>query len=220
MIRAEELKKNYGSFAALRSLSCHIPAGRFVAIMGDSGSGKTTFLNLLAGIDRADAGSLTVGSTRLHELDAAGFARYRRETVGLVFQDFNLLPTLSILDNVLIPALLKGGESDLPAAHALLDRMGIADQAGKYPRELSGGQQQRAGIARALLGRPPLLLADEPTGALDRRAKKEVLDLLREMNQEFGVTIVMATHSDFAAARADDVFHMEDGAFLAGPSGS
>lgn len=218
MIRARGLTKTYGDFQALRGLDCEIPAGRFVAVVGDSGSGKTTFLNLLAGIDAVDGGSLEVDGVALEKLDANGLARYRREKVGLVFQDFNLLPTLSIQDNILVPARLKGRQPDREYMGELLERVGIADQAVKYPRELSGGQLQRAGIARALLERPALLLADEPTGSLDRRNKKEVLDLLREINRQSGVTILMATHSRLAADYADEVLHMEDGRFVTAPA--
>lgn len=214
MIRARELQKAYGAYIALRGLSCEIEAGRFMAITGDSGSGKTTFLNLLAGIDQVDSGSLEVGERRLEQLDAPGLARYRREEVGLVFQDFNLLPTLTIEDNVRVPVELKGQPVDTQRLRELLERVGIADQAAKYPRECSGGQLQRAGIARALLGRPALLLADEPTGSLDRRNKKEVLELLRELNRESKVTVVMATHSNMAAGYADEILNMEDGRFV------
>jgi len=182
--------------------------------MGPSGSGKSTLLNLMAGLDRATDGTIRVDGQDITRLSEAALARYRRARVGLVFQFFNLLNTLTVLDNVLIPAQLAGMNRREACRRAgeLLDQLGIADQASKYPARLSGGQRQRVAIARALVNRPALLLADEPTGALDTHSGEQVLDLFRDLNRT-GQTIVLVTHDPRLAERcAGRIVTLVDGA--------
>ena len=219
-IHARDLHKRFGNTTVLQSLSCEIQAGEFVAIMGDSGSGKTTFLNLLAGLDAADRGSLRVGDVELVGSTATGLADYRRTHAALIFQDFNLLPTLNVLENVTLPALLRGNDSRQALqqleerARNYLERVGMHTHLHKLPETLSGGESQRVAIARALTLQPGLLLADEPTGSLDSRNSREVLQLLGEINRETGLTLVMVTHSEQAAAVAGRCLKMEDGRFV------
>ncbi|MFE6891502.1 ABC transporter ATP-binding protein [Streptomyces sp. NPDC057694] len=188
---------------ALRDASLTVGAGESVALLGPSGSGKSTLLNLLAGLDRPDAGTVTVDGTRVDRLGEAAAARYRRATVGMIFQFFHLLDDLTVVDNVLLPAQLAG---TLPRAEArrradeLLERLGIDRHARAHPGRLSGGERQRVAVARALMNRPPLLLADEPTGALDSASGDDVGRLLTELNKD-GQTVVLVTH-DLALAQA------------------
>jgi putative ABC transport system ATP-binding protein len=187
---------------ALSDVSLTVGAGEAVAILGPSGSGKSTLLNLIAGLDRPDAGTVTVDGVRVDELGEAGSARYRRARVGMVFQFFNLLDDLTVADNVVLPAQLAGmarGEAGRRAAE-LLDQLGIARHARAYPGRLSGGERQRVAVARALMNRPALLLADEPTGALDTASGEDVSALLTELNAD-GQTLVVVTH-DLALARS------------------
>src|SRR5512142_388206 len=177
-----------GSFVALDGVDLEIPAGSFVAIVGKSGSGKSTLLNLVAGIDRPSEGEVLVAGTPVHALGESALAAWRGRNVGVVFQFFQLLPTLTVLENVMLPMDFCRTYPVAKArvrALALLEQVGIADQAGKLPSALSGGQQQRAAIARALANDPPLLLADEPTGNLDSHTAEAVLDLLRKLHAEF-----------------------------------
>lgn len=199
---------------ALNTVSLQIPAGEVTAIMGPSGSGKSTLLNLAAGLDRATSGSIRVHGQEITRLGEAALARYRRATIGLIFQFFNLLNNLTALDNVLIPAQLAGmnRRHALQRARELLEQLEIANQAEAFPARLSGGQRQRVAIARALINRPALLLADEPTGALDTRSGEQVLDLFRDLKGA-GQTIVLVTHDPHLAGRyADRVVTLVDGA--------
>ena len=203
-----------GAAPALKRVSLRIPSGQVTAIMGPSGSGKSTLLNLVAGLDRATEGTIRVDGQDITRLSEAALARYRRSRVGLVFQFFNLLNTLTALDNVLIPAQLAGVNRRDAGRRAaeLLEQLGIADQAGKYPARLSGGQRQRVAIARALVNRPVLLLADEPTGALDTHSGEQVLDLFRDLNRA-GQTVVLVTHDPRLAERyAGRTITLVDGA--------
>ncbi|WNV88928.1 ABC transporter ATP-binding protein [Umezawaea sp. Da 62-37] len=187
---------------ALHDASLTVLPGEAVAILGPSGSGKSTLLNLIAGLDRPDAGTVTVDGVRVDRLGEAASARYRRAKIGMVFQFFNLLDDLTVADNVALPAQLAGmagGEARKRAAE-LLGRLGVEGHAGAYPGRLSGGERQRVAVARALVNRPPLLLADEPTGALDTAAGEDVSELLTELNAD-GQTIVVVTH-DLALARS------------------
>ncbi|MFP3989914.1 ABC transporter ATP-binding protein [Streptomyces sp. E11-3] len=187
---------------ALHEASLTVRPGEAVAVLGPSGSGKSTLLNLVAGLDRPDAGSVTVDGVRVDRLGEAGAARYRRSKIGMVFQFFNFLDDLTVTDNVVLPARLAGmarGEADRRAAQ-LLETLGIDRHARAYPGRLSGGERQRVAVARALMNRPPLLLADEPTGALDTAAGQDVSKLLTDLNAE-GQTIVVVTH-DLALARS------------------
>jgi putative ABC transport system ATP-binding protein len=187
---------------ALHDVSLTVRQGECVAVLGPSGSGKTTLLNLVAGLDRPDEGTVTVAGTRVDRLGEAASARFRRAHVGLVFQFFNLLDDLTVLDNVLLPAQLAGAPGRAAREHAagLLDLLGIARHADAYPGRLSGGERQRVAVARALVNRPALLLADEPTGALDTAAGADVRDLLNDLHAG-GQTTVLVTH-DLALAEA------------------
>lgn len=187
---------------ALQDASLSVAAGEAVAILGPSGSGKSTLLNLIAGLDRPDAGSVTVDGVRVDELGEAAAARYRRAKIGIVFQFFNLLDDLTVADNVVLPAQLAGTarhEARRRAAE-LLENLGVDRHANAYPGRLSGGERQRVAVARALMNRPPVLLADEPTGALDSASGEDVSRLLRELHAD-GQTVVLVTH-DLALARS------------------
>ena len=217
IVVALKLSKTYGvgpaAFAALAEVSLRIPRGRSVALLGRSGSGKSTLLNLLGAVDRPTTGSIEVGGTDLAKLSDADLALFRRRRLGFVFQSFHLLPDLTVFDNIAVPWLLDRSlnASRRDEITALLGRLGIADKAKRYPDELSGGQQQRVALARAVVHRPDLLLADEPTGNLDAQSGRAILDLIVELQREFGVTVVMATHAPDAAARCDDRIVLEDG---------
>jgi putative ABC transport system ATP-binding protein len=201
------------AFTAIDHLSLAIAEGEFVAIVGRSGSGKTTLLNLLAGIDRPTSGTLRVADAHLESLSESGLASWRGRNVGLVFQFFQLLPTLTVLENVMLPMdfaeIVPIGERPDRARH-LLERVGIADQADKLPATLSGGQQQRAAIARALANDPPLLLADEPTGNLDSVTASAVLELFADLNTE-GRTIVVVSHESDIRSIAQRQVTLQDG---------
>jgi len=202
---------------ALSQASLTVRHGEAVAILGPSGSGKSTLLNLIAGLDRPDSGTVTVNGTRVDQLGEAGTAKYRRASVGMVFQFFNLLDDLSVADNVVLPAQLAG--MPRAAAHRraaeLLEALGVARHARAFPGRLSGGQRQRVAVARALMNRPPLLLADEPTGALDRASGEDVAALLRDLNAD-GQTIVVVTHDlALAASCTSRTVELVDGRIVA-----
>jgi putative ABC transport system ATP-binding protein len=217
VITARDLVKSYplpaGDFTALDSIGLDIAAGEFVAVVGRSGSGKTTLLNLLAGIDRPTSGTLRVAGADLGELSEAGLAAWRGRSIGLVFQFFQLLPTLTVAENVMLPMdfadIIPPARRRDRAMH-WLERVGVADQAGKLPSTLSGGQQQRAAIARALANDPPLLLADEPTGNLDSATSAAVLELFASLNSD-GRTIVVVTHEREVRAVAKREITLQDG---------
>jgi putative ABC transport system ATP-binding protein len=216
-IELDSVRKTYGvgdsAVTALHELSLRIPRGRTVALLGRSGSGKSTLLNLLGAVDRPTAGSIRIAGTDLSSLSDGELAIFRRRKLGFVFQSFHLLPSLTVFDNVAVPWTLDRSLNSerRQAVGQLLDRLGLADKSKRYPDELSGGQQQRVALARAVVHRPQLLLADEPTGNLDAHTGRVILDLLVELQREFGVTVVMATHSEEAAARCADRIVLEDG---------
>jgi putative ABC transport system ATP-binding protein len=222
IIDLQQVVKTYetpsGSFAALQDINLHIQAGEFVAVVGKSGSGKTTLLNVLAGIDRLTSGAISVDGTRLDSLSESQLAEWRGRTIGLVFQFFQLLPTLTIAENVMLPMdfvkIIPTTERRSKALE-LLDQVGIQDQGDKLPASLSGGQQQRAAIARALANDPPLLLADEPTGNLDEHTRKSILELFSELNAD-GRTIVMVTHERDARSFATREVMLVDGRIAKG----
>jgi putative ABC transport system ATP-binding protein len=208
------LRKTYGAppVRALRGVDLTVGAGEFVALMGPSGSGKSTLLHLVAGLDRADEGTVALAGVRIEELGSARLARLRRRHVGIVFQFFHLVEHLSALENVALAALIAGTRPAAAAARArdLLDGLGLLDRAAERPGALSGGERQRVAIARALANRPTLLLADEPTGALDSAGAAEVLELFGRLHRA-GQTILMVTHSREVAAGAQRVVRMRDG---------
>lgn len=202
LVRLSDITKVYqgGVTGALNGVSLTMEDGEFTAVMGPSGSGKSTLLNLIAGLDRPTSGSVAVAGSDLGRMSEAALARFRRDRVGFVFQFFHLLPNLTALENVLIPAQLKSTTSAEARARELLDQLGIAEVADRYPAKLSGGQQQRVAIARALINKPSLLLADEPTGALDTRSGNQVMELLMGLHRS-GQTILLVTHDAKLATR-------------------
>jgi putative ABC transport system ATP-binding protein len=216
LITLSHVSKVYNGGAAqtaLADVTLGIPTGQFAAIMGPSGSGKSTLLNLIAGLDRPSQGEVRVDGLTVNRLSEAALARYRRQRLGFVFQFFHLLNQLSVFDNVVLPAQLAGMRPRVARARTreLLDQLGIADKAHDYPLRLSGGQRQRVAIARALVNRPTVLLADEPTGALDSRSGDHVMELLAELNRD-GQTIILVTHdARLAAAYAARVIALRDG---------
>ncbi len=197
----------------LHELNLEIPKGDFIAIMGPSGSGKTTLLNLLGGLDKPTAGTVTVGNAELSSMSNSRLSSWRSTHVGFIFQFYNLLPVLTAHRNVELPLLLTNFNSRERARRAsiALDIVGLADRAKHYPRELSGGQEQRVAIARAIVSDPSLLLCDEPTGDLDRDTADEILRLLQVLNREHGKTIVMVTHDAQAAEFANRTLHCDKG---------
>jgi putative ABC transport system ATP-binding protein len=197
----------------LKGLNLSIPPGDFLALMGPSGSGKTTLLNLIGGLDSPSSGSVQVGDVTISDLGGGGLARWRSQNIGFVFQLYNLLPVLTAERNVELPLLLTSlSKTERRKRVAIaLKVVGLAERARHYPRQLSGGQEQRVGIARAIVTDPTLLLCDEPTGDLDRKAGDEILDLLQALNREHGKTIVMVTHDPHAADRAKRTLHLDKG---------
>ena len=215
LVRARGLVKTYGEgHAAVRvldGLDFDAEGGELVAVVGRSGSGKSTLLHLLGGLDRADTGTIDLGGTRLDRLDEGGLTAVRRRRVGFVFQSFHLLPELSGLENVLLPAqLARDGTLAAPRAKELLQWLGLTDVAGRLPTTLSGGEQQRLAVARALINDPLLVLADEPTGNLDETSGNQVLELLRRV-ADSGRIVVLATHDRGATAVADRVLQLHGG---------
>jgi putative ABC transport system ATP-binding protein len=213
VVRLADVHKDYGDSVALDGISFEVFAGEAVAVMGPSGSGKSTLLNLIAGLDRPTSGSVVVHGEELGGLNEKGLALFRRRRIGMIFQFFNLIDDLPALDNVALAAQLTGTS----AAHArrraleLLDELGIAGRKNTYPAQLSGGERQRVAVARALMNRPALLLADEPTGALDSRSGEQVMDLLLDLNQ-IGQTLLMVTHDERLATRcASRLIEVVDG---------
>jgi len=200
----------------LHGLTLEIPKGDFVALMGPSGSGKTTLLNLIGGLDRPTGGSIDVGGVQVSSLSGGKLTAWRARHVGFVFQMYNLLPGLTAERNVELPLLLTS-LSRARRKHQVataLSLVGLTDRARHYPRQLSGGQEQRVGIARAIVTDPTLLLCDEPTGDLDRKAGDEVLELLQALHRDQGKTVIMVTHDPHAAERADRIVHLDKGRFV------
>ena len=195
----------------LRGIDFEIPASQFVAIMGASGSGKSTLLGLLAGLDSATSGSVVLDGEDITRLREDDLARLRGRKIGFVFQSWQLLPTLTAEENVLLPAELAGGRDGIGRARELLDRVGLAERHDHYPVQLSGGEQQRVALARAFMVRPPILMADEPTGNLDSANGELVLNLLIELNRSEGTTLLMVTHDHDLASHADRILTLRDG---------
>ncbi len=217
-LSARGVSKSYGrgetAVHALRDISLDFERARFTAIMGPSGSGKSTLMHCLAGLDSIDTGQLWIGGTEITGLSDAALTRLRRERVGFVFQAFNLIPTLTALQNITLPVTLAGGTVDDAWLQEIAASLGLLDRMSHRPHELSGGQQQRVAVARALLTRPDVIFGDEPTGNLDSATGAEVLSLLRRSCREMGRSIVMVTHDPGAAAYADRVVLLKDGALV------
>ena len=215
IVSTTELRRVYGegetAVHALRGISTNFPSGQFAAIMGPSGSGKSTLMHLLAGLDRPTAGSVVVDGSELANLDDKALTRLRRDRLGFVFQAFNLVPVLTAEENILLPLTLAGKKPDREWLAQLIAAVGLGDRLDHRPSELSGGQQQRVAVARALIHRPAVVFADEPTGNLDSASSDEVLALLRQAVDEFGQTVVMVTHDAHAASVADRIVVLSDG---------
>ena len=213
--RTTELTKVYGSgdtrVAALGGVTVDIEQGRFTAVMGPSGSGKSTFMHCLAGLDRPTSGEVWIGGTELSKLKDDALTTLRRDAVGFIFQAFNLVPTLTALENITLPVDIAKRKVDKDWLDQVVTTVGLADRLGHKPAQLSGGQQQRVACARALMSKPQIVFGDEPTGNLDSRASAEILNFLRHSVDEFGQTIVLVTHDPTAASYADRVLFLADG---------
>ncbi|WP_322743285.1 ABC transporter ATP-binding protein [Marivivens aquimaris] len=214
MLKIRDLQKSYVSAGqtvqVLKGVSLDLAGGETLALTGESGSGKSTLLHLAAGLDVVDAGDVFVGETNVGQLDEAGRAHLRRDVVGVIFQQFNLIPSLTVEANIAFHARLAG-KYDADWCQRLADRIGLTEQLGKYPEQLSGGQQQRVAIARTLAARPALVLADEPTGNLDEETAVQVIALMLELVSETGAALLMVTHSSALAAMLDRRLHLRAG---------
>jgi len=215
VVAARGVSKRYGegdaAVDALRGADVDLQRGEFTAIMGPSGSGKSTLMHILAGLDRPTAGTIAIDGRQIGGLKDRDLTKLRRDKVGFIFQSFNLLPTLTAAENISLPLTISGRKLDRTWFSELVETVGLTDRLGHRPAELSGGQQQRVAVARALVGRPAVLFADEPTGNLDSRTGDEVLQLLRRSVDDLGQTIIMVTHDAHAATTADRVLFLKDG---------
>lgn len=215
ILKVEHLCKRYGKgetlVKALDDVSFTVEKGDFVAIVGASGSGKSTLLHLLGGVDRPTSGKIYVGGEDIYSLSEDRLAIFRRIEVGLIYQFYNLIPTLNVTENITLPILLDGKVPDEKYLNELVDILGLKNRVGHLPNQLSGGQQQRVSIGRALMNRPCLLLADEPTGNLDSKASKDIVDLLKLSNQKYNQTIIMITHDYNIAMSANRIITIDDG---------
>ncbi|MFJ2278235.1 ABC transporter ATP-binding protein [Streptomyces sp. NPDC087866] len=216
--RATELSKVYGEgetlVTALDRVTVDFPQGEFTAIMGPSGSGKSTLMHCVAGLDSFSSGSVRIGETELGSLKDKQLTQLRRDKIGFIFQAFNLLPTLTALENITLPMDIAGRKPNQEWLHRVIDMVGLSDRLKHRPTELSGGQQQRVAVARALASQPEIIFGDEPTGNLDSRSGAEVLGFLRNSVRELGQTVVMVTHDPVAASYADRVIFLADGAIV------
>ena len=203
------------SVEVLADVTLEIPARQFVAIAGPSGSGKSTLLGLIAGLDRPSTGCIRVAGADVTALSEDALARFRLDTVGYIFQSFHLIPTLTALENVAVPLELAGEADALERARALLGEVGLGDRTERYPVQLSGGEEQRVAVARAVVRRPPVLLADEPTGNLDSATGKQIIELILGLNRTLGSTLVLVTHDPALAAHADRLITLRDGRVVA-----
>ena len=215
IIRVSNLKKSYGQADSrvdvLKGVDCNIKRGSICTLLGPSGSGKSTFLNILGGIESFEEGSLLVDGLELNSLSKKGLLQYRRDKLGFVFQFYNLVSNLTLKENIEVGAYLSKQALELDD---LIDKLGLKDHQNKFPNQLSGGQQQRTAIARAISKRPDILLCDEPTGALDYSTAKDVLAMIQKINQEYGSTIIIATHNTAIASMSHEVLSLHDGTIL------
>jgi len=215
VVSATDLTRRYGegdtAVDALRGVSLDVPKGQLTAVMGPSGSGKSTLMHILAGLDKPTSGEVTIDGTAISRLNDSDLTKLRRQHIGFIFQFFNLLPMLTAEENILLPLSIAGEKPDRKWVDDLLDRIGLADRSTHRPAELSGGQQQRVAIGRALVSKPTIVFADEPTGNLDSTTSGEILELMRSSVDTFGQTTVMVTHDARAAAIADRILFLDDG---------
>ena len=214
-VSASDVRKSYGkgetAVLALAGVSLEVPRGQMCAVMGPSGSGKSTLMHCLAGLDTIDSGSIAIGDTSLNGMNDKGLTQLRRDRLGFVFQQYNLLPTLTAEENITLPLAIAGRHADDAWMSTVVDALGLGDRLKHRPSELSGGQQQRVACARALVTRPDVIFADEPTGNLDSRSSAEVLGFLQKSARDLGQTVVMVTHDANAASYADRVLFLNDG---------
>ena len=215
ILQAKDLKKYYGKgeteVHALDGVNLEIEAGKFVAIIGTSGSGKSTLLNMLGGLDTPTSGTVTIGNTELSGLNEEQLTVFRRRRIGFIFQNYNLIPTLNVWENIVFPIAMDGQKPDKKFIHEVVQMLGLEDKIHSMPNNLSGGQQQRVAIARALASKPDIILADEPTGNLDSKTSDNVIALLHMTSQKFHQTIIMITHNPEIAQLTDQTIHIEDG---------
>ena len=215
ILRCSHLTKTYktgsNQVVALDNVDLALEKGSFTAIVGASGSGKSTLLHLLGGVDRPTSGNIYIEDTDISTLNMEELAVFRRRKVGLVYQFYNLIPTLNVRKNILLPILLDGRKPDEARFEQIVNTLGLSDRLSHLPRELSGGQQQRVAIARSLIYQPAILLADEPTGNLDRRNSEETIELLKLSNQRYGQTVLLITHDEKTALMAERILTLEDG---------
>ena len=218
ILKVENLSKNYGKgntlVKALDKVSFSVEKGEFVAIVGSSGSGKSTLLHILGGVDRATSGKVYVDGEDVYKLNENNLAIFRRRQVGLIYQFYNLIPILNVKENMTLPILLDNKKPDEEYLNELIETLNLKSRVNHLPNELSGGQQQRVSIGRALMNRPSILLADEPTGNLDSKASREIIDLLKLSNEKYKQTIIMITHDHNLALSADRIITIEDGKII------
>lgn len=215
ILEVKNLSKTYGkgdtTVHALDGVSFSVERGEFVAIIGPSGSGKSTLLHILGGVDVPTSGSVVINGTDISKLNETALAIFRRRQIGLIYQFYNLIPILTVSENLTLPLLLDGRKPDTKLINDIVAQLGLSKRLGHLPNQLSGGQQQRVSIGRALINNPALLLADEPTGNLDTQNSREVISLLRKFNRERGQTVIIITHDEKIALSADRVISIEDG---------
>ena len=210
MIRLESVEKYYGDHKVLKGINLEVQKGEFISVMGSSGSGKSTLLNLVGGMDRPEKGRILVGGEDISSYADAELTRYRRKKVGFVFQFFNLLPNITVIENISMPLLLSGIEES-EKADIFISRVGLRGKENNYPYQLSGGEQQRVAIARALVHDPEIILADEPTGSLDSQTGKIIMDLIRQLTGDMKKTVILVTHEAYIADYADRTTRIRDG---------
>ncbi len=220
ILEAKQLKKIYGSgptaVHAIDNVSLTVDRGEFVAVVGTSGSGKSTFLHMLGGLDRPTSGCVTIDDKKIFELKEEELTIFRRRKIGFVFQNFNLVSMLNVYENIVLPIQLDGNKPDKKYIKQIIQMLGLESKLQDFPNQLSGGQQQRVAIARALATKPSIVLADEPTGSLDSKTSQDVIGLLKVTGEKFNQTIIMITHNEELAQLSDRIIHIEDGKILGG----
>ena len=215
VLRTEELTREYGigdnKVVALNHVSFSVEEGEFVTILGPSGSGKSTLLHLLGGVDKPTSGKVYIGGQSIYEMKERELTAFRRREIGQIYQFYNLIPVLNVEENICLPMLLDHRQAERKDLDELLDLLGLTERVNHLPSELSGGQQQRVAIGRALISKPKLILADEPTGNLDQKNSREIIKLFRELNEKYGQTILLITHDEKIAEHAERILVIEDG---------